>query len=353
MLELRACSLSYPLVCAPLFVPKVWGGRKLETILGKRLPPGERIGESWEVADLPEGTSKIAAGELQGWTLRGAMEEYAEDIAPNADDGRFPLLVKFIDAEEALSVQVHPDEQACRELFPSARSKHECWLVVHAEPGAAVLHGVKPGVTKSMLEAAVGDDGLLEHLRRVPVQAGDVIYIPAGTVHALLPPVVVLEIQQPSDTTFRLYDHGRIAQPSKPRRLHIREGLQALRINDNTPPKLSWARQRFDWGSFTLLKSGFPFTIERLELSRSVIVGATQGAPTVLVVLDGSLVVSAGDGDAALKAGRSCIIPACIGEFHLHPENGASVVLTSPVSREEQAASAPHKVQQLTRALVA
>lgn len=352
-MKLKTCSLSYPLVCEPLFVPKVWGGRRLETVLGKRLPPGERIGESWEVADLPEGTSRIAAGQLQGWTLRDAMQEYAQDIAPDTDDGHFPLLVKFIDAEEALSVQVHPDEQACRELFPGARSKHECWLVVHAEPGAAILHGVKPGVTKSTLEAAAGDEGLLEHLRRVPVRAGDFIYIPAGTVHAILPPVVILEIQQPSDTTFRLYDHGRPAQPSKSRRLHVREGLEALRLNSDTPPKLPQAPQRFDWGSFTLLKQGFPFAVERLEPYRPVIVASAGRAPSVLVALGGSLAVTVAGQETAIEAGQSCIIPACIGEFQIDPEEGASVVLASPVLTREWAAGSPHKVRPLARTKVA
>lgn len=311
-----------PLLCEPLFVPTIWGGRKLETLLGKRLPPGQPVGESWEVADIPEGTSRIGGPEFEGLTVRALMERHAPSIAPHAADGRFPLLVKFIDAEDDLSIQVHPDAEACKRFGSSARPKDECWVIVHAAPGAHIVHGFREGVTRQDVAAAVEDGTLLDCLRRVPVKPGNVIYVPAGTVHSLGSGIILLEIQQPSDTTFRLYDHGR------GRELRIAQGLEALRLDGQALVKAAPIAEEFNWGARErLTPAEGPFMVERLNLVRPVTVSHGSTEPVVVVALSGSLRVRRDERLIQLSAGQTCIIPACLPAFELGPEDRTTVVL--------------------------
>ena len=322
--------LSHPLLCDPLFKPKIWGGRRLETILGKQLPPGEPIGESWEVADIAEGASTIANGRLAGMSLREAMAEHGHALAPGAGDGRFPLLVKFIDAEDDISVQLHPDAEACRRHFPHEHSKHECWIVVDAAPGACILHGVRPEITRSEVESRIRDESFVKCLRRVPVQAGDVIDVPPGTLHAACKGVVLLEVQEPSDSTFRVYDYGRTGEDGRPRALHIEEALRALRLRRDAPAKLDPKRDTLDWGEYELLVDAAPFRVERLTLRRSVPWPTPSAAPAVLVVLAGGAAIPHDGESIGLCLGETCILPAALEGVDLQPDGDAVVVLATP-----------------------
>ncbi len=212
-----------PLRFRPVLRPLVWGGRRLHTVLGRDLPDGEDIGESWEVVDLPSAVSHVDGGPLDGTGLDHLVRERAGELlgrsAP-ASDGRFPVLVKLLDAHHMLSVQVHPS--AARVAQAAGRPKTEAWFVLHAEPEAELLIGLRPGVTKDQVRGALGGDGLPELLIPHAARPGEVHLIEAGTVHCLGAGVLLAEIQQPSETTYRLHDWGR------GRPLHVAEALDSI-----------------------------------------------------------------------------------------------------------------------------
>ncbi len=221
--------LTSPLVLDPVLVPKPWGGTRLHTF-GRHTDPQARIGESWDVADLPaeatvvpDPVSRIIGGEWDGCSLAEVLAADRAGLLGTAEPagGRFPLLVKVLDAAETLSVQVHPP----RSLDPQ-RYKTESWVVLDAEPGSELLLGVDDGVTLAQVRAAIGTAGLIELLRRVPVTAGDVVHVPAGTIHAIGAGVLVAEVQTPSDVTHRLWDWPE--QRDGGRELHTAEGLTSI-----------------------------------------------------------------------------------------------------------------------------
>ena len=204
-----------PLAFHPVLKERAWGSARLRT-LGKALPPGARIGESWEIADLPDsipgGQSIVAGGRFDGMTLReliSAQRDGVLGVTTPGPDGAFPLLVKYLDAAENLSVQVHPSAAYAR-AHPDARVKTEAWVVVEAEPGARLYRGFRPSVTPSDFERALAHGTVVELLETIEVARGDCIYLRSGICHALGAGIVVAEIQTPSDTTFRVWDWNRI-----------------------------------------------------------------------------------------------------------------------------------------------
>lgn len=215
-----------PVIFEPLLVPKPWGGRRLNTCLGKALPPGELIGESWEAASLPEGESHVRSGPLKGVTLHELVTRWGTGLLGTAPPaaGRFPLLIKFLDARENLSVQVHPKPAPDGAWRPGI--KHEAWYVVQADPGAKLYVGLRDGVGPEELRRAVNTPQLEEMLRVWKVAAGDCFYLPSGTLHALGAGLLVAEVQTPSDVTFRAYDWGRVG-----RALHIDQTLAHTRYD--------------------------------------------------------------------------------------------------------------------------
>ncbi len=261
--RIRAMEM-YPLKSAPVFKERIWGGRRLEEVFGKPLPPGRKIGESWEIADLREGQSRIANGPLTGQTLGEVVRAHAgemagirqdvEDRGQRTEDREqdtdpssvvrhppsglhpFPLLVKFLDAQEVLSVQVHPDPEACRRMG-KGDPKTECWYVIQAEPGAVIYKGFKKGVTRERFAKAIQDGTAADLLAAVPVQPGECHFIPAGTVHSLGAGLLIAEVQTPSDTTYRVFDWNRVDDMGRPRPLHIAEALESTHF-DVTPHKL-------------------------------------------------------------------------------------------------------------------
>jgi len=216
----------YPLRFKPIYKPKIWGGRNLERIFGRRLPPGEKIGESWELADLAEGVSLVANGPAAGARLTELTSQWADKLLGKARplaNGRFPLLLKLLDAEERLSLQVHPDARAAAEIGPPAVLKTECWYVIESR-GGAIYKGVKPGIGAKEFRDALERDDVESLVRRVEVSAGDFHYLPAGTVHAIGGRTVIAEVQTPSDTTYRVTDWQR------GREIHVERSLQCIRF---------------------------------------------------------------------------------------------------------------------------
>jgi len=218
----------YPLKFEPIYKHYIWGGRNLEKI-GKKIAPGEIVAESWEISDHDEDVSVVANGSLRGTTLCKLIKTYKTDICPETENGRFPILIKYIDANRRLSVQVHPDDEYARaHESPTELGKNECWYVMDAPTGAELILGVRNGMTRKNFKALIESSRIEDGLARHPVSKGDFIFIRSGTVHALLEGIMVCEIQENSDTTYRLYDWGRVGTDGKPRPLHIEKALDVI-----------------------------------------------------------------------------------------------------------------------------
>ena len=241
----------YPLSFQPVFKDYIWGGRNLETILGRELPAGN-IAESWEIAAHPNGQTKVKNGPLAGCTLDQVRQRWGERLlGSSVNSTSFPLLIKLLDANRWLSVQVHPDD-AYAMKNAGELGKTELWIILHAEPGAEIIYGLKSGVDRQALSQATEDGAAESQLHRLPIQTGDAVYVPAGTVHALGPGALVAEIQQNSDTTYRLYDWDRTDAEGQARPLHVRQALDVVdwRMVEPTvapPPTLpapnGWTRE--------------------------------------------------------------------------------------------------------------
>ena len=226
----------YPLTFQPIFKERIWGGRELERLYGKKLPPGTPIGESWEISDRPGDASVIANGPLAGKNLRWLMENHRAELlgdAKPANGNRFPLLCKILDAREKLSLQVHPPAAKAAEL--GGEPKTEMWFIADAAPGAELFVGLKRGVTRAEFEKKIRTGNVAECFHRIPVHAGDAMFLPSGRVHAIGAGLVIFEIQQNSDTTYRVFDWNRAGLDGKPRELHVAQSLASIDFNDFEP----------------------------------------------------------------------------------------------------------------------
>ncbi len=332
----------YPLLFEPILKEKVWGGRRLEG-LGKRLPPGVLVGESWELADLGQtaasgggggaARSRIVNGILSGRTIADAREAWGGLLfgaIKHAPDGGFPLLVKYLDAREHLSVQVHPSMAYCR-THPEAHLKTECWYVLDAEPGSVIFKGVRPGVSVADFRAALSKgegEGVVDLLERVPAVPGECHNLPSGTVHALGAGVLVAEVQTPSDTTFRVYDWAK-EYGRKGRELHVEPSLACIqfeRARDATRmPKGATRASHVSTGYFDVeeirLTPGVPLALG---------VQKAEPRPQVLMLLNGCGSIRSASGafaGAAIAHGQTALVPAClVDDALLVPERDATVL---------------------------
>lgn len=312
---MRATAL-YPLKLKPTLHVKVWGGCRLKTHLNKTLPTDEPYGESWELHD----TSIVINGPLAGKSLRELTRTCGVELIGSGNDPQagFPLLAKFIDADQWLSIQVHPNDQQALELEGEPRGKTEAWIVVHAEQGARLVAGARPGTSRDEVAQAIRGNRLEELVRYAAVRNGDALSIPANTLHALGPGLLIYEIQQSSDTTYRLYDWNRRGLDGQPRQLHIDKGLQVADL-DHAP---NVRRPASD-----LIVDGEHFKTWRHELMQDVRTVKTGGAFQALTCLEGAIEASvAGCPAITLAKGETGLIPACFDEFAL---NGVGTVLRS------------------------
>src|SRR5437016_11347540 len=223
-----------PLKFTPIFMERIWGGRKLAELFGKQLPANKRIGESWEIVDRPEVQSVVANGPLKGKTLHELWTQHRTEIFGNIPDApRFPLLVKLLDAEEKLSLQVHPPESAAAKL--GGEPKTECWYVAAADSGAELVIGFRKSITRDEFEKSLRGGSAAELVHKIRVKEGDAMFLPAGRFHGIGGGNVLVEIQQNSDTTYRVFDWNRLDESGKPRQLHVDQALECIDFNDVAP----------------------------------------------------------------------------------------------------------------------
>lgn len=317
-------------------VERVWGGNTLARHFGKEIPAGKTIGESWELCDRAETQSIVRNGKFSGRTLRSLLAEFPREILGSLPDtGRFPLLAKYVDAGDALSVQVHPGDQGAKAFDDLGKS--ECWIVLNAAPGAQIVRGLKAGISRGDFEAAIAEKRVASVVHSFEPKAGDVVALPAGTVHAIGKGLLVAEIQQNSDITFRICDYNRLGLDGKPRQLHTREALDAIRFDvpgdeffgDMQRDTVLPERVEFDDGvKIEALLQGKYFDLRRVTLEPGAVLKLEQHgrAPLVAMILSGCGNLEREE----LRPGQTGLIPAHSGAHTFHAKERLTVLLSQP-----------------------
>ncbi len=318
----------YPLTFRPILKERVWGGRKLQELYGKSLPVGVPIGECWEISDRPGDTSVIVNGPLAGKDLHWLVENHGEQLLGSAKllQGRFPLLVKILDAQQKLSLQVHPPVSVSASL--KGEPKTEMWYITDALPDAELYVGLKRGVTRSQFERRIQSGGVAETFHRVKVHAGDVMFLPSGRVHAIGAGLVIFEIQQNSDTTYRVYDWDRVGLDGKPRQLHVSESLASIDFNDFEPALARGEAVAGEPLPARRLVSDPLFTVDVVEAGPQATWDAASGTMQILGLLAGQLEVRGGGEGVTLGAGQFCLVPAEIRVSLAAGATGAKLLRT-------------------------
>ena len=321
----------YPLTFNPIFKERVWGGRNLARLFGKLLPSDRPIGESWEISDRPGDVSVISNGPLAGKDLHGLVENHGRELlgAAKLQGGRFPLLIKILDAQEKLSLQVHPPPDKAAEL--GGDPKTEMWYIADAAPGAELYVGLRRGVTKAEFERKIQDGSVADCFHRVPVRPGDVMFLPSGRVHAIGAGIVIFEIQQNSDTTYRVFDWNRVGLDGKPRQLHITQSLASINFNDFEPALVS--------GEFTgsggvkrrpLVKNPM-FAAEAWHLTAGASTNLKTGVAQIIACLSGNLHIESSSTRVDLGPGQFCLLPAALERVALRADISSTLLCTETV----------------------
>ena len=310
-------SALYPLTFNPIFKERVWGARNLERLYGKKLPAGATIGESWEVSDRPGDASVINNGPLSGKDLHWLVENHRADLLGDAklEAGRFPLLIKLLDAQEKLSLQVHPPASKAVEL--RGDPKTEMWFIADAIPDAELYVGLKRGVTRADFERRIGDGSVAECFHRAKVCPGDSMFLPSGRVHAIGAGLVIFEIQQNSDTTYRVFDWNRVGLDGKPRELHIPQSLASIDFDDFEPALVTGEKiVGTDFPTRRLVDHAL-FTVDHYEAHQACEVLLPRGRMRIVGVVSGEVQVKGDERlQPTLRPGQFCLVPAvALGEL--------------------------------------
>jgi mannose-6-phosphate isomerase len=304
-----------PFLLEPWFSPRPWGTLDLSPWYA--LKPTEPIGEAWLTGDACTIATGPSAGQTFGAFVAGHKQEVLGKLASTFSD--YPLLLKILFPHEKLSVQVHPDD-ALAQQSGQLRGKTECWYVLTADPGAAVALGLQPGTDADRIRNAVADHTMEALMVQVPVSVGDMVFVDAGTVHAIGPGVILLETQQTSDITYRLYDYGR------PRELHVEKAIEATRYHTSAG-KIAPSQQ----AQSTLLIDQKYFAVDRLsQAAGSSIELNGTGTPHTLVLVSGDAEIVSATASLALKQGQAAIIPASLAAYTLRSAGGGTVVRSIP-----------------------
>ncbi|MFU0800457.1 MAG: mannose-6-phosphate isomerase, class I [Xylanivirga thermophila] len=309
----------YPLIFEPVLKERIWGGTTLHAKYGRELP-SDKVGESWDVACHKNGMSKISNGELKGKTLKEVIDEYGKDLlGKDLQDKhikKFPLLIKILDATDVLSVQVHPDDEYAKVHENGELGKTEMWYIIDAKPGAKLVYGVKEDTTKEQFEKAIKAGKLEEYLNTIDVAPGDVVYIPAGMVHAIGAGILICEVQQNSDTTYRVYDWNRVDDTGKARELHIKQALDVIDFEGkhSTEKVMGLSRQKGE-SQVTYYVANKYFAMEKLDVIHELEQQVNGERFFILTVVEGEGKIVYFGGTQEFKAGQSIMIPACMKDY--------------------------------------
>lgn len=303
----------YPFTFVPIFKERVWGGRKLEQLYKKELPAGATIGESWEISDRPGDASVIANGPLSGKDLRWLMENHAAELLGEAATKaeRFPLLVKLLDAADKLSLQVHPPASKAAEL--GGEPKTEMWYIAEADPGADIFVGLKRGVTRQEFEQKIKDGSVADCFHRIVVGQGDVMFLPSGRVHALGAGSVIFEIQQNSDTTYRVFDWNRVGLDGKPRELHVEKSLASINFADFEPRLIQSRYSQNANFAVRFLVDDPLFRVDACRVKRNGRFHLRSDGLQIIGLLRGRLEIKHAETTLELNAGQFALLPASLG----------------------------------------
>ena len=326
--------MMYPLRFEPIFRRYIWGGKKLGTILQKPIGD-ETCAESWEIVDHGEDQSVVLYGDLAGKTLgqlvtnhgadllgSKAFEQINSDSVPKQLRGRFPLLLKFLDASRSLSVQVHPDDEMGATLSPPDLGKTEAWYVMNAEPGAKIYAGLKQGVDAEQFREAIGSGNTESVLHSFEPKSGECVFIKAGTIHAIGEGLLIAEIQQASDTTFRVFDWNRVDKDGNPRDLHVEESLQAT--NFDLGPVNAVVPKPTEHDNVTTIVESSKFVMRRWSLDQPIAIEDDQ--LHIIAVTRGTIQIENDPGNTPLEIGQTALIPACCKSVAINPEAGTEIL---------------------------
>jgi mannose-6-phosphate isomerase len=319
----------YPLTFQPIFKERIWGGRNLERLYKKHLPSKIPIGESWEISDRLGDESIVANGPLTGKSIHWLMENHPAELlgsAKPAASGRFPLLIKILDAQEKLSLQVHPPASKAAQL--GGEPKTEMWFIADATPEADLFVGLKRGVTRDEFEKRIRDGSVAECFHHIHVKRGDAMFLPSGRVHAIGAGNVIFEIQQNSDTTYRVFDWNRVDASGKPRELHVEKSLASIDFNDVEPALVSENfSEKNGVKSRTLIRDPlFSVTLHELGFGKNL--NLAPRTLQILGVVEGELEIHHAKTKLALNAGQFCLVPASLENVSAQSRSGGSFLKT-------------------------
>lgn len=311
----------YPMIFEPVYMERIWGGNKLQPVLGRELPPHrDPIGEAWELVDRDDQQSVVANGPLKGARIRDLIRHYGRDIISDRFRGdRFPLMVKLIDAGQRLSLQVHPDEQACAEIGGGAEPKTEMWYIINADRDARIIAGIRGNATKRQIIDTMTTPEVENYLQVFDSKPGDAYFIQSGRIHAIGGGNLLLEIQQNSDTTYRVSDWGRVDEQGNSRELHIDKALKSINFTDRTPCRISGVSDFTGHNrKFPIIKHCQFFHVDDLRLADSWRDSTFESRCFHLVTpINHPVTVGREDRIASVPAGATCLIPATFGEYSI------------------------------------
>ena len=328
-MEFIAIDKLYPLKFTPIYQERMWGGSLMTEVLKRNVPAGkDPIGESWELVDRDGEVSVLENGPMAGATLHELLQNYGKALLGSKapDTERFPLLVKVIDAGDRLSLQVHPDENACREIGNGAEPKTEMWYIMAARKDAKILAGLQGRATKQQLVAQMASPAVEELLQVYSSQPGDAYFITSGTLHAIGGGNLILEIQQNSDTTYRVSDWGRVDSSGKSRELHVDVGIKSINFMNRTSPRVAGVSGTAGYNRRYDVVTTCPFfTVNDLRLiSTWNDDTVNSGSFHLISAVNGPVTVGKSEEEARqvrLEAGESCLVPACFGKYEVTPLN--------------------------------
>ena len=311
----------YPFLFKPIYKEIMWGGTLMSEELGRDVPDiGNPIAEAWEIVDREDSESIIENGPLAGTSIRELIDARGGDFIGSVykEGDRFPLLVKLIDAGKKLSLQVHPDESACLEL-QGAEPKTEMWYVIAARPDGKIIAGLEKSCTKRKFVESINDDNIEECLQVFKSVPGDAYFINAGTVHAIGAGNLLLEIQQNSNTTYRISDWGRVGLDGKPRQLHIDEALQCINFSTRLTPRIPGDSNSFDHNrKFPIVNRCPFFHVDELRLVQKWNDKADGVSMHILSAITRAITIEGASGSTYVERGRSCVVPANYGRYSIN-----------------------------------